>query len=146
MGGEGLGGGGEGSGGEGVGGGGEGMGGGGKDESGGGEGGGGEGDGGGGEGEGGGGEGDGGGGDGDGGGGDGGDGGGSESELRRCSETRRISSLVRSRGHVTTSAIAKSDFSLPYTPALTNSDWPPVPPVAVPTSTPFTTSAATLHS
>ena len=40
----------------------------------------------------------------------------------RCSEARRISSSVRPRGHTTSSAIAKSDFSLGYIPALTNSD------------------------
>eukprot|EP00964_Phaeocystis_antarctica_P023810 scaffold13320_cov90-Phaeocystis_antarctica.AAC.2 len=70
--------------------------------------------------------------------------------LMRCSEARRISSLVRPRGHTTTSAIAKSDFSLPahpfaslvlvYAPPLTNSDTPPVPPAAVPKSTPFNSS------
>eukprot|EP00964_Phaeocystis_antarctica_P002284 scaffold1190_cov65-Phaeocystis_antarctica.AAC.3 len=54
----------------------------------------------------------------------------------RWSETRRISSLVRPRGHTTTSAIAKSDLWM--VPALTNSDTSPVPPAAVPTSTPFT--------
>eukprot|EP00964_Phaeocystis_antarctica_P074253 scaffold45614_cov69-Phaeocystis_antarctica.AAC.1 len=67
----------------------------------------------------------------------------------RWSEARCISSLVRPRGHTATSAIAKSDLwrsqlwevpdplAIPAT-ALTNSDGPPVPPVAVPTSTPLT--------
>jgi len=96
------------------------------------------GDGGGGLGDGGGGLGVGGGGDGDGGGGLG-DGGG-RMRLLMCSETPRISSSVRPRGHTTTSAIAKSDFSWPYVPPLTNSDTPPLPPAAVPTSTPFNSS------
>ena len=108
-------------------------------EGGGGDGGGGEGGGGEGGGDGGGGEGGGDGGGGDGGGGDigeGGDCGGGDSELVRCPETRCISSYVRPRGHATTSAIAKSDWS-PWLPSLTNSDTSPAPPVAVPTSTPF---------
>jgi len=58
--------------------------------------------------------------------------------LMRCSETRCISSADRPRGHTTTSAIAKSDFSLPRTsPALMISDTSPRPPSAVPTLTPF---------
>eukprot|EP00964_Phaeocystis_antarctica_P076830 scaffold47558_cov71-Phaeocystis_antarctica.AAC.5 len=58
--------------------------------------------------------------------------------FMRWSETRYISSLVRPRGHTTTSAIAKSELSWPAYPPLTNNDTPPVPPVLVPTSTPFT--------
>ena len=108
------------------------------------EGGGGLGDGGGGLGDGGGGLGEGGGGLGEGGGGLGegggelGEGGGGEGDGMRWSDTRCISSLVRPRGHTTTSAIAKSDFWWAWSPALTNSDTPPVPPLAVPTLTPFT--------
>ena len=65
--------------------------------------------------------------------------GGERMRSMRCSETPRISSSVRPRGHTTTSAIAKSDFSWPWVPPLTHSDTPPVPPAAmVPTSTPFT--------
>jgi hypothetical protein len=56
----------------------------------------------------------------------------------RCPETRPISSLVRPRGHTTTSEIAKSDVSCETCPSLTNSDTSPRPPGAMPTSTPFT--------
>ena len=67
----------------------------------------------------------------------GGGGGGDAMQFMRWSETLRISSLVRPRGHTTTSAIAKSDFSLPLYPALTNSDTSPWPRVApLPTETP----------
>jgi len=58
--------------------------------------------------------------------------------LLMCSETPRISSSVRPRGHTTTSAIAKSEDCWETNPPLTNSDTLPVPNLPVPTSTPFT--------